>query len=361
MKAAVLWQSKTPMTIEDVVLSKPAPREVIVRTAYAGVCHSDLHYADGLMPHPVPVILGHESSGIVEAVGESVTYVRPGDRVVTCLSVFCGTCPQCVSGHPSICENVEVKLPPGKAQRLWLKGSLVYQFTNLSSFAQQMLIHENAIAKIDPEIPLDRAALLGCGVLTGCGAVFNTAKVKPGSTVAVIGCGGVGLSVVNGAVLAGAARIIAIDTLESKLELARKLGATDTINASMTDPVAEVLELTKGGVPYSFEALGLKKTAEQAFAMLKSGGLATVLGVFPPGVKLELEAGMFIRERKIQGSMMGSNHFRVDIPQLLDFYKQGRLHLDYLVSRTISLNEINDAFDKLRAGSVVRQLIDMAA
>lgn len=224
------------MTIEDVELSRPGPREVIVRTAFAGVCHSDLHYADGFMPHPVPVILGHESAGIVEAVGDSVTYVKPGDHVVTCLSVFCGTCPQCVTGHPTICENVDVKLPPGKARRLWLKGEVVYQFTNCSSFAEQMLIHENAVAKIDPGIPLDRAALLGCGVLTGCGAVFNTAKVRPGSTIAVIGCGGVGLSVVNGAVLAGAARIIAIDTLDSKLELARKLGATDTVNASRTDP-----------------------------------------------------------------------------------------------------------------------------
>lgn len=361
MKAAVLWEPHAPMTIEDIQIGKPGPREVLVRTSFAGVCHSDLHFSDGVIPHPMPLVPGHESAGVVEAVGSDVSYVKPGDHVVTCLSVFCGGCPQCVTGHPNLCESVDVKLPAGKAERMWQNGKLMHQFANLSSFAEQMLVHENAIVKIDRDVPLDRAALVGCGVLTGCGAVFHAARVKAGSAVAVIGCGGVGLSVINGAVLAGASRIIAIDMLDSKLDLARKIGATDTINVAGQDPVEAVMDLTGGGVPYSFEALGLKKTAEQAFAMLKPGGVATILGMFPPGMKLELAASTFIKDRRIQGSSMGSNQFRVDIPYLLDFYKQGRLQLDYLISSKISLGQINEAFANLRTGGTVRQIIDFAA
>ncbi|MBV9538608.1 MAG: Zn-dependent alcohol dehydrogenase [Acidisphaera sp.] len=361
MKAAVVWQPGQAMTIEDVSVGKPAPREVLIRTAFAGVCHSDLHFADGTYSYPLPFVPGHESSGVVEQVGSDVSYVRPGDHVVTCLSVFCGCCPQCVTGHPNLCESVDVKLPPGKAQRLWLNGDIVHQFSNLSSFAEQMLVHENALVKINPDVPLDRAALVGCGVLTGVGAVIHAAKVKPGSTVAVIGCGGVGLSVVSGAALVGAGRIIAVDTLDAKLELARQLGATDVVNASDGDPVAAVLEMTSGGVPYAFEALGLKVTAEQAFAMLKPGGVATILGMFKPGMKLELEASTFIKDRRIQGSSMGSNQFRVDIPNLLDFYMQGRLDLDRLITDRIKLPQLNDAFAKLYAGAPVRQVVELEA
>jgi S-(hydroxymethyl)glutathione dehydrogenase/alcohol dehydrogenase len=358
VKAAIVWKPGEPMTIEDVTTRKPASREVLLRTAFAGVCHSDLHFFDGTYPYPLPYVPGHESSGIVEQVGEDVTHVRPGDHVVTCLSVFCGACPQCVTGHPNLCESVEVKLPPGKAQRLWLNGAMVHQFSNLSSFAEQMLVHENALVKINPDVPLDRAALVGCGVLTGVGAVIHAAKVKPGSTVAVIGCGGVGLSVITGAALVGAGGIIAIDTLSTKLDLARTLGATDVVNASETDPVAAVMEMTGGGVPYAFEALGLKITAEQSFAMLKPGGVATILGMFKPGMKLELEGSAFIRDRRIQGSSMGSNQFRVDIPNLLNFYMQGRLDLDRLITDRIKLPQINEAFANLYAGAPVRQVIE---
>ena len=360
MRAAVMWQPGEAMTIETVEIGKPAAREVLIRTAFAGVCHSDLHFADGTYPHPLPFIPGHESSGIVEAVGADVTYVKPGDHVVTCLSVFCGCCPQCVTGHPNLCESVEVKLPAGKAQRMWLGGKLMNQFANLSSFGEQMLVHENALVKIRPEIPLDRASLVGCGVLTGVGAVIHAAKVKPGSTVVVIGCGGVGLSVVSGAMLAGAGRIIAVDRLDNKLALAKQLGATDVINASEIDPVAAVMEMTSGGVPYAFEALGLKSTAEQAFAMLRPGGLATILGMFKPGMKLELESSSFIKDRRIQGSSMGSNQFRVDIPNILEYYMQGRLKLDLLITSRIRLEQVNEAFANLQAGAPVRQVIDMS-
>src|SRR6201995_3616438 len=243
MKAAVFHAANQPLTIEEVEIEKPKRREVLLRTAFAGLCHSDLHFMEGLYPYPTPAVLGHEGSAVVEAVGEDVTYVKPGDHVITCLSVFCGECPQCLTGHPNLCENTEVKLLPGAARRLKWKGEVLHQAFNLSVFAEQMVVHEHAVVKINPEIPLDRAALVGCGVMTGVGAVFHAAKVDPGSTVAVIGCGGIGLSAVNGAALAGAARIIAIDTNPSKLEKAREMGATDTINASNVDPVAAVKDL----------------------------------------------------------------------------------------------------------------------
>jgi S-(hydroxymethyl)glutathione dehydrogenase / alcohol dehydrogenase len=357
MKAAVLHAKNQPLTIEQVALQKLGNREVLLRTAFAGLCHSDLHFIEGLYPYPLPCVLGHESSAVVEAIGSDVTCVKPGDHVVTCLSVFCGTCSQCVTGHPNLCENTDVKLMPGAARRLEWRGEVLHQFMNLSSFADHMLVHENAVVKIGPEVPLDRAALVGCGVITGVGAVFNAAKVEPGTTVAIIGCGGVGLSSVNGAALAGAERIIAIDTLASKLELARKMGATDTVNASNMDPVGHVKELTGGGVHYAFEALGTKATAEQAFAMLRPGGTATIIGMVPYGVKIELHGFDFLRDRKIQGTSMGSNRFRVDMPRLLSFYRQGKLKLDHLISGRITL----EGFAALKLGAPVRQLIDFAA
>jgi S-(hydroxymethyl)glutathione dehydrogenase/alcohol dehydrogenase len=215
--------------------------------------------------------------------------------------------------------------------------------------------------KVGEEVPLDRAALVGCGVVTGACAVFNAAKVEPGTTVAVIGCGGVGQASVNGAAIAGAGRIIAIDTVPSKLEVATVLGATDTINASNQDPVEAVKEMTGGGVHYSFEALGLKRTAEQAFEMLRPGGTATIIGMVPFGTKLELHGADFLRDRKIQGTSMGSNRFRVDMPRLLEFYRQGRLKLDHLLSGRLRLAEINEGFARLKTGAPLRQVIDFAA
>jgi S-(hydroxymethyl)glutathione dehydrogenase / alcohol dehydrogenase len=361
MKAAVLHAVKEPLTIENVSLAKPGPREVLIRTAVAGICHSDLHFADGLYPHPMPCVLGHESAGIVEAVGEDVTYVKPGDHVVTCLSVFCGYCEQCLTGHPSRCQTAEIKLPPGVSHRLSWKGGLMHQFLNLSSYAEELLVHEHALVKIRPDMPLDRAALIGCGVLTGVGAVFHTAKVEPGTSVAVIGCGGVGLACVNGAALAGAGRIFAVDTVPSKLELARALGATDVINPADGDPAKQITALSNGGVYYSFECLGAKATAEQAFRMLAPGGTATIVGMIPVGTKIELHGPDFLRERKIQGSLMGSNRFRVDMPRLVEFYLQGKLKLDHLISGELKLEQINDGFAALRAGTVVRNLIKFAA
>jgi S-(hydroxymethyl)glutathione dehydrogenase/alcohol dehydrogenase len=220
-----------------------------------------------------------------------------------------------------------------------------------------MLVHEHALVKIRPDMPLDRAALIGCGVITGVGAVFHTAKVEPGSTVAVIGCGGVGMAAINGAALAGAGRIIAIDMVLSKLQSAKKLGATDTVNAADGDPVKQVMEMTKGGVHYSFECLGAKATAEQAFRMLMPGGTATIVGMIPVGTKIELHGPDFLRERKIQGSAMGSNRFRVDMPRLVEFYMQGKLDLDHMISGHMKLEQINEGFATMKTGKIVRQVI----
>src|SRR3982074_3152908 len=227
MKAAVLHEVNKPLVIEDVSLQKPGPREVLIRTTVAGLCHSDLHFMEGLYPHPPPAALGHEFAGVVEQVGADGTYVKPGDHVVTCLSVFCGTCDNCSTGRPVLCTDTTVKMLPGVYNRLaWAPADKLNQFLNLSSFAEQMLVHENAIVKIRKDMPLELAALIGCGVITGYGAVVNTAKVAPGETVVVIGCGGVGMAAINGAQIAGAGRVIAVDTNPAKLQLATKLGAT---------------------------------------------------------------------------------------------------------------------------------------
>ena len=255
MKAAVLRGIKQPLEIEDVSIDKPRPREVLVRTAAVGVCHSDLHFQNGSYFYPMPAVLGHEAAGVVEQVGSDVRYVQPGDHVITCLSVFCGHCEYCLGGRPSLCAKVDTRRGKDEPPRLSKNGERVHQFLDLSSYAEQMLVHENAIVKVTPDIPLDRAALVGCAVTTGLGAVFHTAKVEPGSTVAVIGCGGVGLNAVQGAAMAGAGRVIAIDRLESKLDLARHFGATDGVNAGSGDVVAAVKEMTGGAVQGS----GLRK------------------------------------------------------------------------------------------------------
>ncbi len=357
MKAAVLREVNKPLEIEDIQHGDPKPREVLVRTVAAGVCHSDLHFQNGSYPYMLPAVLGHESAGVVEAVGSDVTYVKPGDHVITCLSAFCGHCEDCLTGHMSLCQEPELQRAPDEPPRLASGDESIAQFLNLSSFAEYMLVHEHAIVKVREDMPLDRAALIGCGVTTGVGAVIHTAAVEPGSTVAVIGCGGVGLSAINGAAIAGAARIIAIDMVESKLDLARKFGATDVVNASEVDAIGEVREMTGGGVHYSFEAIGLKQTAEQAFKILGFGGVATIIGMIPVGVNVELHGPEFLMERKMQGSNMGSNRFRVDMPRFVDFYLQGRLHLDDMISGRIKLEDVNNGLAALETGEVARNVI----
>ena len=357
MRAAVLPQIPSELEIAEVAVDKPGPREVLVRTVAAGLCHSDLHYMEGKYTWETPTVPGHEAAGVVEAVGDDVTDLRPGDHVIGCLSIFCGRCAYCLSGRPALCERQGLERGPGQPPRLSWDGRTIHQFLRLSAFAELMLVHEHTLVKIRPDMPLDRAALIGCAVTTGVGAVFRTAAVPPGSTVAVLGCGGVGLNCVQGAAIAGAGRIIAVDTLPWKLDLARTFGATDVVDATGGDPVEQVRDLTDGGVEFAFEAIGLKVTAEQAFAMLRRGGTATLIGMIPEGERIELPGSDFLDEKRIQGSNMGSNRFRVDMPRYVDLYLNGRLKLDELVSARIGLDQVNDGFAAMRRGEVARSVI----
>ena len=358
MKAAVFHGPKQPLKIENVDIDEPREHEVLVRTAATGVCHSDLHFVEGLYPLRAPAVLGHEAAGIVEKVGSAVSYLAPGDHVIACTSMFCGYCEDCMSGHPNRCSNRQATTrskddPP----RLALKGATLTQFADLATYAEKMLLHENALVKIGNDIPLDRAALIGCGVTTGVGAVLNTARIEPGSTVAVFGCGGVGISAIQGARIAGARRIIAVDQFENKLAMAKRFGATDTIDASNTEPVKAIKALTDGGVDYSFEAVGLKKLAEQCYDALRPGGTATIIGMIPVGQKVEIDGPKLLSERKIQGSNMGSNRFRIDMPRYIDFYLQGRLNLDDMVSKRARLENVNEAFESMKKGEVARTVL----
>src|SRR4051794_36005461 len=357
MKAAVLEHIPGELVIDDVQIGTVGPHEVLVQTTAAGLCHSDLHFMEGKYPAPTPTVLGHESAGVVEAVGEQVSYLQPGDHVISCISGFCGACRYCLSGRPNLCDRVGLAADPARPPRLRRGDETIFQFADLSSFAEQLLVHENLLVKIRPDMPLDKAALIGCGVTTGVGAVINTAQVRPGETVAVIGCGGIGLNAIQAAAIVGAGRVIAVDRIASKLELARTFGATDTVDASATDAVGAVIEMTGGGVDHAFEAIGLVVTAQQAFGMLKSGGTATVIGMLPLGEKLEIDGISLLLEKKLQGSNMGSNRFRIDMPQYVDWYLAGKLKLDELVSATMPLEKINDGFSTLRSGEVARQLI----
>jgi S-(hydroxymethyl)glutathione dehydrogenase/alcohol dehydrogenase len=355
MKAAVLETIPGELVVDDVQIRSVGPREVLVRTVAAGLCHSDLHFMEGKYPCPVPAVLGHESAGVVEEVGSDVSYLRPGDHVISCISGFCGSCGYCLSGRPHLCDKEALACDPTGPPRLTRDGKPIYQFFDLSSFAEQLLVHENMLVKIRPDMPLDKAALIGCGVTTGVGAVINTAKVRPGEQVAVIGCGGIGLNAIQAGALVGA-RVIAIDRIASKLALATEFGATDVVDASATDAVMAVHELT-GGVDHAFEAIGLKETAEQAFMMLRKGGTATVIGMVPFGQKVEIDGFQLLLEKKLQGSNMGSNRFRVDMPQYVEWYLAGKLKLDELVSGVMPLEKINDGFAALRSGEVARQLV----
>lgn len=347
MKAAVLYDFGNDLVIEDVEVSDPAPDEVLVRVAASGVCHTDRTMQLGAQPLALPLILGHEAAGTVERVGSAVTYVKPGDRVATCASAFCGTCRWCMLGELQHCEEKKRSRPAGQPPRLRARGQSVDAFVGLGGFAEQILVHERTVVKLPDRMPLDRAALLGCAVITGLGAVRRAAGVQTGQTVAVIGCGGVGLNAVQGARIAGAARIIAIDRLPGKLDLARQFGATDTVDASAVDPVDAVRELTGGGVDHAIEVVGVPATIEQAFRMLDTMGTATVVGVAHPDAKVSITAADLLLEKRLQGTKMGSTRFRLDIPLYCQLYLDGRLELDALLSERIPLTDVNAALARI--------------
>jgi S-(hydroxymethyl)glutathione dehydrogenase/alcohol dehydrogenase len=358
MKAAVLIQPGSPLEIEELSISNPGPHEVLIRTAACGLCHSDLHFIDGAYPHPLPAVPGHEAAGIVEAVGSEVRTVKVGDAVVTCLSAFCGHCEYCVTGRMSLCLGGETRRSPKDAPRLSrADGSVVNQMLNLSAFAEQMLIHEHACVKIDPDMPLDRAAVIGCAVTTGAGAIFNACKLTPGETVTVVGCGGVGLATINAAKIAGAGRIIAADPIPEKRALALKLGATDVIDATAEGAAAQIIEMTKGGVDHAIEAVGRPASANLAVSVLRRGGTATILGMMPLTEKVGLSAMDLLSGKKLQGAIMGGNRFPVDIPRLVDFYLRGLLDLDSIIAETILLSGINEGFEKMKKGDSARSVI----
>jgi S-(hydroxymethyl)glutathione dehydrogenase/alcohol dehydrogenase len=293
----------------------------------------------------------------VEAVGSEVRTVKPGDHVITCLSAFCGHCEHCVTGHLSLCVSPETKRGPDDEPRLSSAQGPMMQYLNLSSFAEQMLIHEHACVAIRKDMPLDRACLIGCAVLTGYGAVRSSAGVEPGATVAVFGCGGVGLSAVQGARIAGAETIVAVDVHPGKLKLARAVGATETVDARRTDPAVAVREATDGGADYAFEAAGRPETIEQAWASLAVGGLLTVIGTLPSGTKLTLDADPLLGEKRIAGCYLGSASPERDVPALVELYLSGELRLDELVSRRIAVADLTDGFARMREGSEARQVV----
>lgn len=358
MKAAVLFEAKHPLEIVDVAVDQPGPREVLIRTAACGVCRSDLHFVDGSFPHPVPTVPGHEAAGVVEAVGEGVSSVKPGDHVITFFTVFCGSCEMCITGRPSLCVDPSTRRPKGAPPRLTLTdGQPLAPFLNLSAFAEMMLVHENACVAIPKEMPLDRAALLGCAVITGAGSVFNDSKVKPGESVAVIGAGGIGLSAINAAKIAGAGQVIVIDPVPEKRALAEKMGATHVFDANDEGLVKAVLALSDGGVHYAIEAVGRSNTAELAWNILRRGGTATILGMIAPGNEVKIAGPTFLTGKKLQGSLLGSTQFPIDMPRLVRMYLDGRLDLDTMVAERIELGDINAALDKLRAGDAARSVI----
>lgn len=358
-KAALLEQPGNGLVIGEIELAEPLPHEVLIDTKACGLCHSDLHFIDGAYPHPLPCVPGHEAAGVVRAVGSEVRTVNPGDHVVTCLSAFCGHCEFCVTGRMALCLGGDTRRAPTDAPRITRAGGsgTVNQMLNLSAFSEQMLIHEHACVAIDKDMPLDRAAVIGCAVTTGAGAIFNACKVVPGETVAVIGCGGVGLATVNAARIAGAGRVIAVDPLPEKRELAKVLGATHTVDALADNAVEEIVRISNGGVDHAIEAVGRQASADLAVKVLRRGGTATILGMMPLDCKVGLGAMDLLSGKKLQGAIMGMNHFPVDLPRLVDFYMRGLLDLDTIIAERIPLEAINEGFDKMRAGHSARSVV----
>jgi len=362
-KAAVLFEVGKRLEIRDVEVQSPRAGEVLVRMAAAGICHSDLHAMTGHLVASLPAILGHEGSGIVADVGPGVTSVKPGDHVIPLWRLSCGTCEYCSDGRPALCpEGTQIRMT-GRlldgSTRFTLDGQEIKHFAGVSSFAEYSVIPARAVLKIPEDFPLDRAALLGCAVITGVGAVFNCARVRPGSSVAVFGAGGIGLNVIQGAAIAGAEKIIAVDILPNKLEFARQFGATHTINGSTANAVEQIRALTDGkGVEYAFEAIGLPATMRQAYDSLRKRGMAVVVGVAPMTAEVSVPVmSLVYEERILTGSVYGSSRPSIDIPKLIALYRTGKLKLDELLTRRYPFAQINEAYDALERGEVARSVV----
>ncbi|NNC71340.1 MAG: Zn-dependent alcohol dehydrogenase [Sphingomonadaceae bacterium] len=357
MKAAIFTEPGKPLEIAEAEIDEPRPREVSFRTSAVGLCRSDLHFLDGVYPYPAPTILGHEAAGVVEAVGSEVRHVQPGDHVVSFLAPSCGSCRLCQNGQHTLCQDPSMQRAPDDKQRLSIGGEDIAQFLNLSGFAEEMLVHENAVVKITEDMPMDRAALIGCSVVTGAGSVFNACGIKAGESIAIVGAGGIGLSAINAAKIAGAGEIIAIDPVASKRALAEKMGATKTFDALDEDVVERVIAATGGGVDYAIECVGKAVTAQLTWKILRRGGSAVIVGMIPPGEMMEIHGPEFLQGKSIKGALMGAGHFMQDMPRLVDHYLAGRLDLDTVIAERIALEDINDGFEKLRSGDSTRSVI----
>jgi S-(hydroxymethyl)glutathione dehydrogenase/alcohol dehydrogenase len=355
--AAVLNGVQQPLEVEPLEVRDPREGDVLVRLGASGVCHSDLHAITGDIPMPIPCVLGHEGAGTVEAVGPGVKGLKRGDHVVLNWVPFCGSCWYCQSGNNYLCETGYVKAMA--AEVFHRNGTTIGTFAGIGSMAEYTVVPETAAIPIDHDIPFDRACLIGCGVMTGVGAVVNTAHVQAGQSVAVFGAGGVGLNVVQGAVLAGANPIIAVDLNERKLGFAKQFGATHTVNAGSTDPVEAIKELTGGrGADFAFEVIGIPDVITQAFMAVRRGGKAVVVGV-PPAASMVSVPGFFLplAEKSLIGSLYGSANMARDVPRLIGLYRAGRLKLDELITRRYKLAQVNEAFEAMKKGEVVRGVI----
>jgi alcohol dehydrogenase len=362
MGAPAPYAQSKPLKIETIELDPPGPGEILVKIAAAGLCHSDLSVIEGNRPRPMPMALGHEAAGVVEEVGPGVDDLRKGDHVVMVFVPSCGHCLPCSEGRPALCEpgaaanGAGTLLSGGK--RLHRNGQDINHHLGVSGFAEYATISRRSCVKVDRELPLDEAALFGCAVLTGVGAVINTAKVPAGTTVAVVGLGGVGLSSILGAVASGASRVVAVDLSDEKLGLARQLGATDTFNAGSPDAANEIREAVKGGVEYAFEMAGSVRALDLAYKITRRGGTTVTAGLPPPTHTLALSpVNLVAEERTLKGSYIGTCVPVRDLPRYVDLYRRGKLPVDRLMSKHLRLEEINEGFDLLAQGKVVRQVV----
>jgi alcohol dehydrogenase len=370
IRAAVLRQMSLPMPygqsrplqIEEVELAPPGPGEVLVKIRAAGLCHSDLSTINGDRPRQLPMVIGHEASGEVIELGAGVNDLKIGDHVVMIFAATCGHCLPCVEGRPTHCEPGQAAngagLLMGGVHRLSKNSAKVYHHMGVSAFAEYTVAARGSMVKIDSSLPFDEAALFGCAVLTGVGAVVNTAKVSAGSTVAVVGLGGVGLNSILGAVLAGARDIIALDVHDDKLALAKTLGATATVNAKDADAIQQVKDLTKGGVDFAFEMAGSVNAMELAYRITRRGGTTITAGLPHPDARWQMQhVNLTAEERTVKGSYMGSCVAARDVPRYVSLFQQGKLPVNKLMSAHIALDDINAGFDALASGHTVRQIV----
>lgn len=361
-EAALLNIPGEQLVVGPLVVDEPEPHEVLVSVSHVGLCHSDLHYLRGTLDTELPAVLGHEVAGTIERTGADVTGLRPGDRVVVSLAPSCGRCVYCESGRPTICSrSTDVRARPRPAYSL-PDGTPVARLADVGGFSRHVLVRENAAVPLPGDVGTRVGCLLGCCVATGVGAVFHGAGVRPGSTVAVVGCGGVGSAVVQGARLAGASEIVAVDLSADRLRAARSYGATATVDGGVADVPAAVRDIVPNGVEFSFEAVGSGRTAELAVALLAPGGTATVVGISPPGTSVAVPAdSLFFEEKRVIGSYMGSSRMHADVPEYARLYRRGALLLDEMVGEVVPLTKINDGFALMGLGQSTRVVVDMDA